>query len=66
MMWWSKTMIQDAIPLFHEYYMSHEIRLTGVDNPPDHTMTSNYTPDTISCFPGYWNKELEAWTSSVV
>ena len=46
--------------------MSHEVHLPGVDHPTDHHMTANYTPDMLSCYPGYWNQELESWSSSVV
>ena len=39
-----------TIPLFNEYYMRYGPRLTGVTHPTEHTMTSNYTPDMISCY----------------
>ena len=37
-----------------------------MDHPTYHIMTSNYTPDMLRCYPGFWNEELELWTSSVV
>ena len=55
-----------AIPLFYEWYMRHGPRLTEVDHPIDHSMTSNYTPDMLSCYPGYRTQELEPCTSSVL
>ena len=55
-----------GIPLFYECYMKHELRLTGLDHPIYSHITANYTPDMISCYPGYWNKELESFSSPVV
>ena len=31
-----------------------------------HSMTSNYTPDMLSCYPSSWTTKLEPWTSAVV
>ena len=55
-----------GISLFHDCYMSHELHLTGVDHSIDHSMTSNYTLDMLSCYPGFLTQELEQCTSSVV
>jgi hypothetical protein len=46
--------------------MSHVPYLTGMDHPLDNTMTSNYTLDILSCYPGFRNKYLEPRTSSLV
>ena len=62
--WWY--MYGYAVPLFHECYMRHVPCLTGVDHLTDHTTTPNYTPDMISCYPGFRNQELEPCTSSVI
>ena len=40
--------------------------LTWMDHPTDNSMTSNYSPDILSCYPGYWNQDLEPWSLSVV
>ena len=47
-----------AIPLFYECYLNHELSLTEVDHPLDHTMTSNFTPDMLSCYAGFRIKSL--------
>ena len=44
---------------FHECDISHGSRLTGVDHPTDHIMTSNYTLDMLSCYP---DTHRRAWT----
>ena len=62
--WWCR--YGYAIPPLHEYYVSHVPRLTWVDHPLYHHMTSNYTQDILSCYPGYWNQDLELWTLSVM
>ena len=49
--WWRT--YRYGIPLFYECYMKHELYLTGLDHPLDHHMTSNYTKDMLSCYPGY-------------
>ena len=46
--------------------MRHGPLLIGVDHSPDHNLTTNYTPEILSCYIGYWNQEHEPWTSSVV
>ena len=48
-----------GIPPFHVCYMSHEPYLAGVHQVLDSHITTNYTLDIFSCYPGYWNKELE-------
>ena len=56
-----------SIPPFHECFMRHGPHLIGVDHPTDHHMITNYTLDTLSCYPGYWNTGfLELWSSSLV
>jgi len=63
--WWY--LYGHAIPLLYECYMRQEPRLTGLDQQTDHDMTLNYTPDMLSCYPGYWNQQIEdPRTSSVV
>ena len=37
------------IPPFYECYMRHGPSLMGMDQQIDYIMTSNYTPDMISC-----------------
>ena len=52
---------------FYEYSMRYGPCLTGMHHPVDHHMTTNDSLDSIlSCYPGYWNQELEQCTSSVV
>ena len=46
--------------------MRHRPSLTGVDHPTYRFMTSNYTPDMLSCYPEYWNEELELWSPSIM
>ena len=55
-----------AMPPFDECYTRHGPRMTTVDHPLDHSMTSDYTPDMLSSYPDFWSKEPEPWTSSVV
>ena len=45
--------------------MRHVPRQTWVGHPTDHGMTSNYTPEMLICYPGYWNQEFEScqWCS---
>ena len=54
-----------VMPLY-ECYTRNKTCLTGVDHPTDHYMTPNYFPDMLKYYPGYWNKELDPWPSSVV
>ena len=58
--WWY--MYGHDIPLLYECYCytRQEPSLTGLDRPIDQHMTSNYTPDMLSCYPRYWNQELES------
>jgi len=50
------------IQQFYKYYMKHIPRLSGVDHPVYYNMTSNYTNDILSWYPGYWkNQDLEPW-----
>ena len=52
----------DIQPFYVWRYMRHGQRLTGVDQPIYHGMTSNYTHDILSSNPVYWkNQELEPW-----
>ena len=62
--WWY--MYGYAISLFYECYMRNGPRLTGVNHPSGHVMTSNYTPYMLRCCLGYWTQEPEPWTSAVV
>ena len=63
--WWHR--YRYTIPPFHECYMRHGPRLTDLDHPTYHHMTSNCTLDILSCYPGgYLNKELESLTSPMV
>ena len=62
--WWCR--YEYTILPFHEFYMKHGPPLIGVDHPTDTHMSTNYTPAILSCYPGYWNQELEPWSSSVV
>ena len=55
-----------TMPLFYECYMRYGPHLTGVDHAMDHIITSNYTPDVISGYPGSSVYKLEPWPSAVV
>ena len=55
-----------AITLLYECYMRNGTYLTKVNHPIDHSMTSNYTPDIFSCYPGYRTQELELCTPPVM
>ena len=62
--WWHRYWY--TIPLFHECYMRNGSCLTWVGHLTRHDMTSNYSPDILSCYPGYWNQDLEPCSSPVV
>ena len=55
-----------TIPLFCGCYMRHDPRLTKVNHSTDHSMTSNYTQDILSDYPGFRDGEHKQYTSSVV
>ena len=40
------------IPLSYEYYKRYGPHLTGLGQQADHSMTSNYTQNILSCYPG--------------
>ena len=48
-----------AISLFYECYMRYGLCLTGMNHLTDHIMTSNYTPNMLSCYPGFWEKQID-------
>ena len=56
----------NAISLFWECYMRHEIRLVGVGYPIYRITTSNYTQDMLSYYAVSWNRQLEPCTSALV
>ena len=60
------TQVWICYPTVNECYMRHELHLAGVDHLIDHHMTTKYTPDILSYYPGYWIQELEPWSSSVL
>ena len=52
-----------AIPLFYQCYMRHWPSLKRVNHPTDYSMTSNYSPNMLSCYPGFQNGNPEECTS---
>ena len=46
--------------------MRHGSHMTRVKHLTDHSMTSKYTPDMSSCYPGFQKEEPDQYTSSVI
>ena len=70
--WWIQVQDKEQMGVFfglpvnaYRGYMRHGPCLLGLDQPTYYSITPNYTPDIINCYPGSQTQELEPGTSSV-